>query len=110
MGILAYVVFFIPLITGDHKKSPFVKFHANQGLVLWIAFIGYIIISTVLSAIIKVPGSGFFYYVPRTPGWLSAILWLLSIPFIALDIMGLISAINGQMKPLPVIEKISILK
>ena len=34
MAILSYIIFFIPLITGDHKKSPFVKFHVNQGTLL----------------------------------------------------------------------------
>ena len=31
MAIVAYILFFVPLITGDHLKSPFVQFHTNQG-------------------------------------------------------------------------------
>ena len=31
MAIIAYILFFVPLLTGDRKKSPFVKFHTNQG-------------------------------------------------------------------------------
>jgi len=111
MGILAYVLFFIPLITGDHKKSPFVKFHTNQGTVLWLASIAYSIISAILSAVIKVRGPGYWgVYVSYTPVWLSTILWLLSIPFLVLAIMGIINAVNGQTKPLPVIGNITIIK
>ncbi|HOE15288.1 MAG TPA: hypothetical protein PLH82_01145 [Candidatus Paceibacterota bacterium] len=35
MAILAYILFFIPLLT-DSKKDPFVKYHVKQGLVLFI--------------------------------------------------------------------------
>ena len=31
-GILAYIIFFLPLITAP--KSKFAKYHANQGLLL----------------------------------------------------------------------------
>jgi len=35
MAIIAYILFFIPILTGDHKKSRFVMYHTNQGLVLF---------------------------------------------------------------------------
>src|SRR3990167_3767488 len=36
MAIIAYILFFVPLLTGDAKKDAFVKFHTKQGLVLFI--------------------------------------------------------------------------
>jgi len=35
MAILAYILFFIPLLT-DSKNDPYVKYHIKQGLVLFI--------------------------------------------------------------------------
>ena len=53
MAIIAYVLFFVPLITGDYKKSPFVKFHTNQGTLLAIVAVGLMIIWSIIRAIIS---------------------------------------------------------
>jgi uncharacterized membrane protein/predicted RNA-binding Zn-ribbon protein involved in translation (DUF1610 family) len=112
MAILSYIIFFIPLITGDHKKSPFVKFHVNQGTLLAIVAIAYSIISGILSAVIKVPysvwGVSTGYY--HTPGWLSTILWIISLGVFALCIYGIYNAATGKTKELPVIGKFKIIK
>ena len=111
MAILSYLLFFVPLLMGEHKKSPFVKFHLNQGTLVWIVAVGYSIISTILSAVIKVPRT--LYGIPigsYTPGWLSAILWVISIPICVLCIIGIINAVNGKMQELPVIGKYTVIK
>ena len=36
MAIIAYIIFFVPLLTGDAKKDSFVKYHVKQGLVLFL--------------------------------------------------------------------------
>ncbi|MDR1927463.1 MAG: zinc-ribbon domain-containing protein [Oscillospiraceae bacterium] len=91
MAILSYIIFFIPLLTGDHKKSPFVKFHANQGLVLAIAsFISQLL-----------------WVIPFL-GWVLAPIILVVIFVFAL--LGIISAVKGEMKPLPGLGKLTILK
>lgn len=112
MGVLSYILFFIPLLTGAHKTSPFVKFHVNQGTVLWLVGIAYSIVSGILSAIIKVEATYFgvrsgVYY---TPGWLSTILWLISLPIFIFAIMGIINAVQGKKKELPVIGKFQLFK
>ena len=111
MAILAYILFFIPLLTGAHKTSPFVKYHTNQGTVLCIATVAYSVVSAILRSIIRVPvrvlGVAAGYY---TPVWLSTILMLLSIPFLVLCILGIINAVNGKTQPLPVIGGITIIK
>ena len=106
MGIVAYILFFIPMLTGTHRTSPFVKFHVNQGFLLFVVSVVYSIISSILRSIVRVP----LYYSPYyhssyyyTPAWLSGILWLISLPILALCIIGIINAANGKMKPLPVI-------
>ena len=89
------------------KKSPFVRFHANQGLILCI-------ISVALSILM-----GFNGIIMAAVGalWLSIILGLfnglyglVSCGVIALAVIGIINALKGKMKALPIIGKIKILK
>ena len=89
MAVLAYILFFIPLLAA--KDSKFARFHTNQGLVL---FLGGIIASVV--AVIPVIG------------WIVALIAGLVITVLA--IIGIINALNGKAKELPVIGKFKILK
>lgn len=89
MAVLAYILFFIPLLAA--KDSKFARFHTNQGLVL---FLGGIIASVV--AVIPVIG------------WIIAPIAGLVITVLA--VIGIINALNGRAKELPVIGKFNILK
>lgn len=89
MAILAYFIFFLPLVT-DAKDSPYAKFHANQSLVLLIAWF-------VLMFINIIP----------ILGWI--ISFFGSIAVFVFWIMGLINAANGKMKELPLVGTIHIL-
>ena len=89
MAVLAYILFFIPLLAA--KDSKFARFHTNQGLVL---FLGGIIASVV--AVIPVIG------------WIVAPIAGLVITVLA--IIGILNALNGRAKELPVIGKFKILK
>lgn len=89
MALLAYIIFLIPLLAA--KDSKFARFHTNQGLVL---FLGGIISSVV--AVIPVIG------------WIIAPIAGLVITVLA--VIGIINALNGKAKELPVIGKFKILK
>ena len=89
MGLLAYILFFIPLLAA--KDSPFARYHANQGLVLFLA--------AILSSVILI--------IPIL-GWIIAPI--LSIVITVLAVIGIINALNGKAKELPVIGKFKILK
>ncbi|MFZ7133821.1 MAG: DUF4870 domain-containing protein [Eubacteriales bacterium] len=91
MAALAYILFFLPLLVC--KDSAFGKFHANQGLVL---FIFGVIISIAGSVI---PLIGWFIILPI--GGIIALVF---------GIMGIINAFNGKMKRLPLIGSIDIIK
>jgi len=94
MAIIAYILFFVPLITGDHKKSPFVMFHTNQGLLLFLFSVGGSIISSILVIII-----------------IGILLWaVVGIASLIFLILGIMNAVNGRMKPLPIIGKFEIIK
>ena len=90
MAILAYFIFFLPLLTA--KNSKYAMHHANQSLVLVLISIG----ANVVGALIPFLGS----VVGMVVGVGVLVLW----------IMGIISAANGEMKPLPVIGQITLLK
>lgn len=102
MAILAYILFFIPLLTGAHKSSPFAKFHTNQGTVLFIAGVAWSIVYSILAFILA-----FIPYI----GWaLAMLIGLLSFIFLVFAIMGIVNAVNGVMKPLPLIGKFTVIK
>lgn len=107
MAILAYILFFIPLLTGAHKTSPFVKYHTNQGTVLFLASLAfgvvYGILMSLLTSLLLTGAWGLWSVLSTVFG----LLWLI---VLALCIIGIVNAAGGKMKPLPVIGKFTIIK
>ncbi|MDH4330150.1 MAG: DUF4870 domain-containing protein [Candidatus Moranbacteria bacterium] len=91
LGYLLPVLFFVPLLT-DAKNDPFAKFHANQHLVLLIAWI-------VVNIVASFPFIGWFLLGPI--GITILIVFM---------ILGIIHAAQGEMKEMPLIGGIQILK
>lgn len=89
-AVLAYIgiLVFIPIFFA--KESKFAQFHANQGLVL---FLIRIIVTTAASIIFK--------------NWIVAIFGVICLVF---AVMGIVNAIQGKAKELPVIGNFKILK
>jgi len=108
MAILAYLLFIIPLLTGAHKTSKFVLYHTNQGIVLWIATLIFSIAYGILMAIFSAILLGLFAW--RIWAVFSTILSLLWILPLILFIIGIVNAVQGKMKPLPIIGGFTILK
>lgn len=90
MAVIAYILFFIPLLTGDAKKDSFVKYHTKQGLVLFLLVVLLNVIDWILP----------FYF------WYT-INWLLSLGALVLLIVGISNAVAGKEQPLPIIGKFS---
>ncbi|MFA5129288.1 MAG: hypothetical protein WC477_00020 [Patescibacteria group bacterium] len=86
MAAIAYIIFFVPLLTGDAKKDAFVKYHTKQGLVLFLLVVALNVISWIIP----------FYF------WYS-INWILSLGTLVLLIIGISNAVNGKEQPLPII-------
>jgi len=108
MAILAYIIFFIPLLAGAHKKSRFVKYHANQGLVLFLFYLVYcIVIGIVTSIIVSAVIYSTAYW--GTLGAILGLLWLLYLIPLIWCIIGIVNAAQGKCKPLPIIGGITIL-
>ena len=87
MAIVAYIIFFIPLLT-DAKKDSFVKFHVKQGLIVFIGWFVVGIIGYILA------------FIPFV-GWM--ISRLLNVLLFVLMIVGIMNAAGGKQKPLPIV-------
>lgn len=98
MALLAYLswLVIIPLIAA--KDSKFARFHCNQGIVLALVEIAVGIVCGILSIIPYV-------------GWIFTILGgLVGLCAFILSILGIINAVNGRAKELPIVGKFRILK
>ncbi|MDR0248514.1 MAG: zinc ribbon domain-containing protein [Oscillospiraceae bacterium] len=103
MGVLGFLIFWLPLITGDYKKSPFVKFNVNQGVIMCALSVAYCVIAGILIAI------GFATLFTGTPVIMVLFIifaCLLYLPVLALTVLGIVNAVKGQEKPLPVVGKL----
>lgn len=101
-GILAYlgILCLVPILVA--KDSPFAKYHANQGLALFLVWIVIGITLYVVNIIIAM--------LPGALGFLSAIFGLLYLAPLVLLVLGVINAAAGKCVPLPVIGGIKLLK
>lgn len=97
-AVLAYIgiLFLVPLLAAPQSK--FARYHTNQGLVLFLAFL-------ILSA-----GTVVLGLVPFV-GCIAILLWpVIAIGGLVMMILGIVNAATGQYKPLPVIGNFEILK
>ncbi len=92
MAIIAYLIFFIPLLMDDMRNNKFVMYHTEQAIALFILNIVLGIVATITC------GIGLILY----------IAWLVFL------IMGIMNASKGEIKPLPLIgqfgEKFNLVK
>jgi uncharacterized membrane protein len=113
MAVLAYILFFVPLITGAHKNSPYVRYHTNQGTVLFLTAVGwgilYAILTAVITAMLFNPATWTYSGLGLT-GVITMILGLLWLIPAALCVLGIVHAATGKTKPLPVIGRFNIVK
>ncbi len=106
-AILAYVgiLVLVPILAA--KDSPFAKYHANQGLLLFLA-------SIVIGVVLRGCGGTIFPHIPII-GTIDCCLTCVDNPvamvaILAFMIMGIINAANGKMKPLPGFPPITLIK
>lgn len=90
IAALSYIsiLFLIPLLCA--KNSKFAKFHANQGILIFI-------VSFVLGLLANIPFVGFVF-------------WILNIVVFVFAIVGIVNALKGKAKELPIIGKYTLIK
>nr|WP_296266020.1 zinc-ribbon domain-containing protein [uncultured Merdimonas sp.] len=104
MGVLSYigVLVLVPLLAGN-KQSEYVRFHLNQGAVLFI-----------ISAVVNILDEHGFFGVSLFHlvnfGIFSLVLDLLNLILFVMMIVGIVSACRGTRTELPVIGQIKLVK
>ena len=90
VSLLSYIwiLFLVPLLAA--KNSKFARFHANQGLVLFIC-------SVVLGILAAIP-------------IVKYVAMLLEVVALVLAIIGIVNVLNGKAKELPIIGGIKLIK
>jgi uncharacterized membrane protein len=92
MAIISYFIFFVPLLVEDARNNKFAMYHTEQSIVLLI-----------LNLIIGIVGT-------ITCG-IGLVLYL---PLLVFYVMGIINAVKGEAKPIPLVgsfgEKFNLVK
>lgn len=104
-AIISYIVFLflIPILIKVHKKSEYVLFHVNEGFNLFALELFIFIVLGLLSSIfVKVTYS--------YPMWLSVVNFVLYATVVILMLLGIVNAVNGKSKTLPIIGKYKFIK
>lgn len=104
---LTYFLFFLPFLAAPDSK--YARFHANQSLVLLIAYVLGLLVIGVVSTIISILTYFLFFlfFLSIIPG---IALLLLSGSMVYLFILGLINGFTGKAKELPVIGYLKVIK
>ncbi len=103
MAVLAYFGFlvFVPIFAA--KDSKFARFHANQGLILFIAAVAYWIVYLIITAIF----TAISWRLGAAAGAILSLFWIV---FSVFAIIGIVNAAQGKAKELPFAVRIHILK
>lgn len=91
-AVLAYlgILVLVPLLSDKGKVSPFARFHVTQGLGLLIVNV----IISVVSGVIRAFSDNLI---------LLSLLSIISFGMLAIEIIGIVNAAKGTLKPLPLI-------
>ena len=99
-AILAYlgILVLVPILAA--KDSPFARYHANQGLILFVGAIAAAISMVIIIFILgHIPFLGTIAVCCLGP-----IVWVVfMLACLVFTVLGILNAVGGKMKPLPVI-------
>ncbi|MBQ6268283.1 MAG: zinc ribbon domain-containing protein [Clostridia bacterium] len=96
MAVLAYIGWLILIPLFARRDSPFTRFHCNQGLILALAWLGIVVLRGILVGSLDLQ-LGFLFS-------------LLSLAVVVFSVIGIVNAVQGQAKELPLIGSLRILK
>lgn len=94
------------IFTGKYKKSKYLFFHTNQGLIVTVLFIAVFFFTKILGSMF----TGSSLIVNSAPGWVEAINATLYFLVILLILFGTVNTVNNNSKELPIVGKIKLLK
>ncbi|MHB1196625.1 MAG: DUF4870 domain-containing protein [Lutibacter sp.] len=95
ISYLTIVGWVIALVMNSNNKSQLAIYHIRQSLFIMLVGIAFYIVQTML------------LFIPYLSWLISLLLFPVGLALFVLWIMGLISAINGEEKPIPIVgEKV----
>lgn len=102
LAVLSYIsiLVLIPIFVAPNSK--YARFHANQGLVLFILEVALGLVKAILSAVLGI--------ISLQLSLIVNVLDIVNIAFVVLAILGIVNAATGKAKELPFIGKFKILK
>lgn len=113
VAIAAYILFLIPLLIAPNSR--FARYHANQGVLLFIVGCGVFLAELILGLLL-------LFGLPLLKRLnLDVLAWfgscgcylgqvILILLMLALAVLGIINAANGEEKPLPLIGHFTVIK
>ncbi|MCL2037413.1 hypothetical protein FWG95_00145 [Candidatus Saccharibacteria bacterium] len=118
MAILAYILAPIPYFA--EKKNKFVRYHAVQGMNILIVGVAYAIVANIINRIVWNAFVGDCIRSIYTGhggcgGWGMArtISWILGVGGVVIGVIvviGIVNAVNGKKKEVPILGKVKIIK
>lgn len=92
IAIISYITLigtFVAYLMNNNKKNAFAKFHIGQALRAWITGI---VMSIIANILVNITDMGFLSYLSYTG--------------LVLAIIGLVNAMNGEVKKIPIVGEI----
>ncbi len=102
MSVLAYLSWLLLIPLFVNKTSAYTRFHTNQGIIVAIASTLYGIATGLVGKILGL----IWYPLGAIFGWLAGIVGLV---FVAYMVLGIVYAVTGKAKELPIVGKYRIL-
>ena len=111
MAILAYICFLIPLLAAP--KSSFARFHANQGLIVFLLWC-VAVFGNLFLWVFDYLNNRFLGSITVLHFFLGCIVAVVQVGLflaaIALTVFGIIKAANGEKEPVPVLGQLTLIK
>ncbi len=107
MAVLSYLswLVIIPLVA---SKSPFARFHANQGLVLAICEVVWGVLLKIVSRVLFIIFG--IFHLGILASLIVTVLRLVDLAFFIFSIIGIVDAVSGRARKFPIIGSFSIIK
>ena len=104
MAVLSYLSVLVLIPVFAAKNSPYARFHAAQGVNLLILSVLWAIVSGIIGAIVGAIGA-----VVLSVLW-GIVFWVITIALVLMMVIGILGALQGRARELPLIGGFRILK
>ena len=107
-AVISYIPFvsLYFVIKNEYKKSKYLEFHVNQGLILTLTYVAIFFVDRIVTAVF----SSNSLVLNSTPGLISLVIYSLYFILLLAMFFGIINTSTGLSKEIPVIGKIKLLK